>query len=284
MRYLIFLLELGLIVAYYFYHEGNRTVRKLYRDYPGLELFLDFVLFLVIVDVIRRLVRIWYAPQFWRRKQEKNNFDYGVDNIAKVIIVAGAIVYLFQAFGIDPQTLLTSMSIVAAAIAITFKEYVNDFVVGLYFSFSRNFEINDYVKMGEYKGKITELQLLKIQLLNDNDDSVLIPNGKVYNAEIINYTRRDVRAMSVDFEVDLKQVTTIEQLEQDLVATLHDYEEFIEADSFNLRVVELTKDSLSLKFQYRLRRFDRQLQRDIKRKTVRAVFSHVTKNVTHHPE
>ena len=169
----------------------------------------------------------------------------------------------------------------AAAIAITFKEYINDFVVGLYFSFSRNFEINDYVKMGEHKGKITALQLLKIQLLNDNDDSVLIPNGKVYNAEIINYTRRDVRAMSVDFEVDLKQVDTIEQLEQDLIASLHDYEEFIDMDSFNLRVVELSKDCLSLKFQYRLRRFDRELQRDIKRKTVRAVFNHVTKNVTH---
>ncbi|NJC25948.1 mechanosensitive ion channel family protein [Neolewinella antarctica] len=273
MRYVLFVLEIILIGVYFLY--GSRLLKWL-KGYPdGLALLAEFMIFLAFVDALRRLIGLWYAPKFWRDRGIKGNFEYGIDNIAKVVMTFGGLVYAFRFFGVDPQTLLTSMSIVAAAIAIITKEYINDFLVGLYFSFSRNFEINDYVKMGEYKGKITELQILKIRLLNDNDDSVLIPNGKVYNSEIINYTRRDTRAMSVDFEVNINNVDSIEQLESDLAAALTEFDEYIEPESFNLRVVAMHKDSLELKFQYRLQRFDRELQRDIKRKTVRVVFSHL---------
>jgi small-conductance mechanosensitive channel len=173
------------------------------------------------------------------------------------------------------------MSIVAAAIAIITKEYIADFLVGLYFSFSRNFEINDYVRMGEFRGKITELQIFKVRLLNDDDDSVLIPNSKIYNTEITNYTRRDHGLMSVDFELGVSNISTIERLESDLTNSLQELMEFIEPDSFNLRIVEMRKDSVEMKFQYKLKQFDRELQRQIRKKTVRQVFNYIaSKTVT----
>jgi len=89
---------------------------------------------------------------------QRTNFQYGIDNIARVLITLAGVVFIFQLFGVEFRTLLTSISIVAAAIAIISKDYITDFLVGLYFSFSKDFEINDYVRFGEQKGKITELQ------------------------------------------------------------------------------------------------------------------------------
>ena len=234
-----------------------------------------FVVFLAIIDAIRRAISLWYTRKYRLGRSLKSNFEYGIDNVAKVVVLLGVVVYLFQLFGIDVKTLLTSVSIVAAAIAIITKEYINDFIVGLYFSFSRNFEINDYVKIGDHKGKITELQILKLRLLNDDDDSVIIPNSKVYNSEITNYTRRDIRLMSIDFELGINSIGTIEQLENDLSASLQDFMEYIEPGSFNLRIVEMKKDLVELKFQYSLKKFDREMQREIRKKTVRQVFNHI---------
>lgn len=274
MRYVIVGIELILVILFFLFRE-EEAVRSFSARYPLLFVFGKFLVFVAILDASRRAVRLWYGRNFSVGRGQKSNFDYGIDNIAKVVLLLGGLVFTFQLFGIDIRTLLTSVSIVAAAIAIITKEYINDFLVGLYFSFSRNFEINDYVKIGEFKGKITELQILKIQLLNDDDDAVLIPNSKVYNSEIVNYTRRDIRLMSIDFELNINSIGTIEQLEQDLINSLSEFMDFIEAGSFNLRIVEMKKDLVELKFQYSLKRFDRNTQRSIRKKTVRQVFNHI---------
>jgi len=82
--------------------------------------------------------------------------------------------------------------------------------------------------------------------------------------------------MSIDFQLNLNAVGHLEQLESDLIASLEDFGEFIEPQSFNLRIVELKKDYIDLKFQYTLRKFDRDLQQQIRKKTVRQVFNSIT--------
>lgn len=274
MRYFILFFEISLVV-FFFLFRNSSYLEDAALDLSWLQTLGKFLIYLVLLDAVRRVARLWYGRKYRHLRGEKTNFDYGINNIAKVLAFLGGGVYLFQLFGVDIRTLLTSVSIVAAAIAIITKEYINDFLVGLYFSFSRNFEINDYVKVGEHKGKITELQILKLRLLNDDDDSVLIPNTKVYNSEIINYTRRDIRLMSIDFELNINSVQTIELLEEELMRSLTDFMEFIEEGSFNLRIVEIKKDLVQLKFQYSLKKFDRDTQRLIRKKTVRQVFNHI---------
>jgi MscS family membrane protein len=272
-KYLIFIFEVLLVLAFIIMRDEQLMV-KYAAKHPTPFVFGKYLIFIAVVDALRQAIHIWYTIKYRLLRTEKANFQYGINHIATVVMVLGSIVYLFQLFGIDVKTLLTSMSIVAAAIAIITKDYITDFLVGLYFSFSKNFEINDYVRMGEFRGKITELQIFKVQLLNDDDDSVLIPNSKIYNTEITNYTRRDVGLMGVDFELGTTNISTIERLESDLANSLRDLMEFIEPNSFNLRIVEM-------KFQYRLKRFDRELQRQIRKKTVRQVFNYIaSKTVT----
>ncbi len=278
MRYILPVVEILLAVAFFVIQQTD-IGSKLDVSSPPYWIAAKYLVFLAIVDAVRRLTRMWFARRQKTNSSNKANFDYGVNNIAKMLALLGSIIYLFQLFGVDIKTLLTSLSIVAAAIAIITKEYINDFLVGLYFSFSKNFEIHDYVKIGEQKGKITELQLLKLRLLNDDDDAVLIPNSKVYNTEIINYTRRDIRLMSIDFELGIAHLHNIEALEQDLIAALASFSEYIESTSYNLRIVEMKKDYVELKFQYSLQRFDRDMQRSIRKKTVREVFNYIAGKV-----
>ena len=179
---------------------------------------------------------------------------------------------MFAFFGIDVFTLLTSMSIVAVAFAIISKEFINDLIVGVYNSFSEDFEIGDYVKIDGQKGKILEIGLLKLKLHDDNDVIVFIPNGKAYSNEIVNYTKRDIRQMNIDFQLDIKFVKNIELLEQELIKTLEIYAQYIVENSYNLKIVEVKKDYLDFKFQYQLNLMDRNLQISIRRKNGKESF------------
>jgi len=232
-----------------------------------------YILFLLIINLIASSFKYFYSRRRGVSLNYKNNVHFGIDNIAKLLIGLGLVIALFGAWGIDIKSLFTSLSIVAAAIAIISKEFINDFLIGLYFSFSKDFEINDYVNLEEQKGKIIEIGMLKIKLLNDDDDIVVIPNSKIYANEIVNYTKRDLRLMSIDFQMDITKVDNIVLLEQELISSLMSYSEYIEENSYNLKIVEMKKDYIDLKFQYKLRKLDRDLQRDIRKRTVRRIFN-----------
>ena len=237
---------------------------------------LYFAMTVAVLNVLTRFVKWLYRRQNYAKRRGAKNFVYGVENIRKLLLAAVVVFTIFSLIGIDFRTLFTSLSIVAAAIAIVSKDFVNDLIVGIYYSFTDVFEVGDYVKFYTYKGRVTDIGLLKVKILNDNDDVVILPNGKVYSNEIINYTRRDIRLMSVDFEMDLKGIKNVDVLERELIACLAEYADAIEEQSYLLKIVEVKKDFMELKFQFRLRSLDRPRQREIKRKVVREIFSYVS--------
>lgn len=234
---------------------------------------------LLAINLSSRLVKWWYRRRGYARRRGVKNFVFGVENIRKLLLIGLAIFTFFSLLGVEFSRLFTSLSIVAAAIAIISKEFVNDLIVGMYYSFSDTFEAGDYVKFHGHRGRVIDIGLLKVKILNDNDDLVILPNGKVYSEDIINYTRRDVRLMSIDFEIDIKLVRNIDYLERELIEAVAEYGDHIEADSYKLKIVEVKKDALELKFQYRLVQETPKMRTRIKRNTVRAVFSYVT---SHH--
>lgn len=261
------LLVVGTVFSAYFF-DAPKIIK-----HHALKALISFAFFAVTIDVIRRVINFIYKTRRSIPYYKNDNFNYGINNISRFLLFLGLIATIFGLFGIDLKSLITSLSIVAAAIAIITKDYITDFLIGVYFSFSKEFEINDYVQFGAQKGKVHEISMLKIKLLNDDDDLVIIPNAKIYQNEIINYTKRDIRSLSIDFQLDIQAVQSIEALESDLISSLNDFNEYLEMESFNLKIVELKKDHIDLKFQYILKKFDRDLQRQIRRKTVRRVFN-----------
>ena len=237
---------------------------------------LYFVMTVAVLNVLTRLVKWFYRRRNYAKRRGAKNFIYGVENIRKLMLGAVVIFTLFSLIGVDFRTLFTSLSIVAAAIAIVSKDFVNDLIVGIYYSFTDVFEVGDYVRFHTYRGRVKDIGLLKVKIMNDNDDIVILPNGKVYANEIINYTRRDVRLLSVDFEMDIRAINNIDQLEAELIHCIAGFAESIEPESYNLKIVAVKKDHMELKFQFRLRDFGRLQQREIKRRVVREIFSYVS--------
>tara|TARA_R110000868_G_scaffold96405_8_gene265263 strand:+ start:881 stop:1753 length:873 start_codon:yes stop_codon:yes gene_type:complete len=240
-----------------------------------------FFVFYMTIVLLSNIVKLIYSKKYKIPKNQTNNVYFGVDNIARFTATVGFFLYLLSVFGINPKDFITSLTIVAAAIAILTKEFIVDYMSGLYLSFSNTFEISDYVKIGDQKGKIVEINMLKVKLLNDDDDLVIIPNSKVHYNEIINYTKRDVRLMNIDFQIALKYINNIEQLEREIIASLRSFEQYIEPKSYNLKVVEMKMDHLDCKFQYTLILADMDMQRKIRKKTIREVFNFISSMKEH---
>ena len=243
------------------------------------DITIGFFIFALTASVLVSVL-VW----LYRRREKipvgkANNVIIGLNNIYYIILVGAALMTILGFWGIDFKTLFTTLSIVAAAIAIISKDYIAEIISGIIISFSGEVVIDDYIRIGDQKGKIIDINFTKIALLNEDDDVIFIPNAKFFSSEIVNYTRREIKKVSIEFELMIQAIKTIEELETDLIHAISDYQGHIEAESYNLKIVEIRKDSLSLKFQYTFQEINRELERDIRRKTVRRIVNYVKMNL-----
>ena len=129
-------------------------------------IFLDFVQF-VVVGIYRRRHRV----------RGEDNFIVGMGHIYSILLVMGVVVGVLSLFQIDARQLFTSLSIVFAGLALLTKDYISNMINGMVITFSGQISIGDNVSVGKHRGKIIDITLQNIHLLNDDDDMIYIPNN-----------------------------------------------------------------------------------------------------------
>ncbi len=223
--------------------------------------------FLILLDFIQVAV-VW----LYRRRMRiinDDNFVVGIRHLYSIVLVVGVVIGLLSLFQIHIRDVLTSISIIFAGLAILTKDYVSNMINGMILTFSGQISIGDNVRIGQHRGKIIDITLQNIHLINDDDDVIYIPNNTAMNTDITNYTRRLIKRVSLDFEIDLKYLNSVEELEQYLVETLNPFSDQIQPNSPYLRIAEIHRGSVKCKFQYILRVPDKDLERVIRRTVAR---------------
>jgi small-conductance mechanosensitive channel len=246
-----------------------------------LRALLFFLTGQLIISFARSTLATLYRRKHLEAKGRRDNFILGINQIAGI---ASFVVFAFAAlmvFDIHIREALTAISIVAAAIAILSKDYVSNMINGMILMFSNQISLDDMVQIGEHRGKIVDLTLLHVHVLNDDDDVIYIPNNLLLTEGIINYTRRPLGKISVEFDLPLSRVESVEDVERYLQEILSPHREQIVKGSYHLKTIRLSKDSVSFKFQCLLKeKGDREVERSIKKMVLRSVvvFGHGTQS------
>lgn len=276
MKYLSTLLKVIPLVVLVYLRMFEPTIwGQLTSTHSAVELVLNYIVFVLALQLSISLLSFYYRKRKKYSAAKKDNVINGLQNLYYLILAGATIMTILGFWNIDARTLFTTLSIVAAAIAVISKDYLVDIISGMIISFSNEIAIDDYVKIGEHKGKILDINLTKIALINEDDDIVFLPNNKVFSSEIVNYTKGQIRKVNIEFELDLKFLKTIEELEGDLINCLADYHAQMEKDKFLLRIVNINKESLLLKFQFQLLQVNREIERELRKVTVRRVVNYI---------
>ncbi|WCL80493.1 mechanosensitive ion channel [Saprospira sp. CCB-QB6] len=254
--------------------EWLNLVRAPFLRY--LNSFAGFYFFFMGFSSLMQFLQYVYRRRKKLGAEQKDNIIAGSHNIYYLVMLLVLFMTVLSLFGINLSSLLTSISIFAAALAILSKDYISNIISGMMIAFSNEVDLGDVVKIGQQKGKVMSLSLSKLVILNDDDDLIYIPNNTVFLSEIVNYTKRDIKKTSIEFEMDLQYVRRIPNLEQDLIMAIENYHEWIQEDSFILKVEELKKDAVIFKFQYILQEPNRKLEQDIRRLMIRHIV-HIVK-------
>jgi len=95
-------------------------------------------------------------------------------------------------------TILAGAGIIGLALAFAFQDIAANFISGIFISFRRPIHIGDIVKIGDYMGKVSNVNLRDTILTTFQGQMVIIPNKNVFQNPIENYSLLGKRRLDIE--------------------------------------------------------------------------------------
>ena len=169
-------------------------------------------------------------------------FVNSILNIAfKIILVIIAISHL----GVNTASLVTVLATAGAAVVLGLKDSLSGIASGIIILVTKPFKQGDYIKVNNYEGYVTKIEIMDTYLLTRLNETVVIPNNQVTTNTLINYSTKGLRKVSLSFDVHyssdiahVKEVIKVVLDQHPLIEKRDDY--YIKVTGYKDSSIEIT--------------------------------------------
>lgn len=169
----------------------------------------------------------------------------------KVIIwILGILLLLKAVFNQSVGYLLTSLSIVGAALALSAKESLENLIASFIIFFDKPFFVGDTLKVNNVSGKVERIGLRSTRIRTADKTLVTVPNKQMVDSVVDNLSMRSARRAEIKLElsekVDAEKVSAfIESIRKILQDKTNDG-----INSFSVFLSEFNKNGPAITIEY----------------------------------
>jgi small conductance mechanosensitive channel len=174
-------------------------------DLLTVQLFFKETLPKFVLAVVIVLVGL-YLGQLLRRVVTKvlkrTGAEAGVTHLlGQMVYWSVAILGFIIAVGlfVDLTALLAGLGLVGFALTFALQDVLKNFVAGILLLVQRPFIVGDYVRLESFEGTVRAINSRSTEMLTDDGLTVLLPNAKVLDNPITNFTRTPDRRIEILF-------------------------------------------------------------------------------------
>ncbi|MBD2768855.1 mechanosensitive ion channel family protein [Hymenobacter sp. BT664] len=118
-------------------------------------------------------------------------------------------------------SLLAGVGIIGLALGFAFQDIAANFISGIIIAVQRPFTVGDVIQTESFFGTIESINLRTLDLRQVTGELVRVPNRKVFETAIINYTVTTRRR--VDVECGVAYDSDLERVREVVLASLHGF-------------------------------------------------------------
>ena len=188
----------------------DQISQKLQNDMEAVPLLLERLLIGLLVFgigyAITRIVQ-YLVVRAVRRTPGGVTVEHA---LSRVIVIAGVTLSLLTALstvGVDIGALIAALGLTSLAIGLALKDTIENAITGMLLLVQRPFKVGDVIKVSDIMGTVVDVAIRTTNVKTFDGLHVLIPNRRVYNEVITNWTyypqRRVTMTVGVAYETDL---------------------------------------------------------------------------------
>lgn len=193
--------------------------------------------FWAIASMVRSLMRL-----IFHRYIKDVTAENLIKQLAYYAVWVLGLAVAVDAFGLDPQTLVTGLGLTGLALGFALRDILSNFVSGLLILTFRSFRIGDQIVVGDAEGSVERIELRATQIRTYDGRAVMVPNAELLTSRIVNNTAAPVRRSSVD--VVLGYSVEFDAVRAALLAAMQSVPEVLEEPAPSVRVRELALDGV----------------------------------------
>ncbi len=180
---------------------------------PDLINFAVQILLAVLLYLVGKRV-VSFIRKFLRRSLERRSVDIGVrqflDSVSKYSLYAILWLMILTLFGITTASVIALLGSAGLTLGLALQGSLANFAGGVLILLLRPFHVDDYIISSEtgHEGTVKEITTFYTRIQTADNQTVMIPNGKLADCAIVNVTGQQTRRVDIlvgiAYSADLK--------------------------------------------------------------------------------
>ncbi len=165
---------------------------------------LPILIFAVIVFFLgiffsKILLRI--TAGFINRSNIESTAGSFLISLARVILYVLVAIIALSILNVPMTSIVTIIGTAGLAIGLALQNSLSNLAGGFIILFSKPFKCGDLIEIDNSLGKVESIGILYTKIITPDNKSIFIPNGKITDAKIINYSESSTRRVDLVFDI-----------------------------------------------------------------------------------
>ena len=170
---------------------------------PGvLVKLLVFAIILFAFRFISRLARTAVVRSIDKsRLQPSQLMRTMIGNITGNLVMAFGLLVALSQMGVTMGPLLAGLGVAGFIVGFALQETLANFAAGLMILFYRPYDVGDLVEAATVFGTVSHMSLVSTTILTIDNQTLIVPNGKIWGDVIKNVTAQKTRRVDMKFGI-----------------------------------------------------------------------------------
>jgi MscS family membrane protein len=213
-RFIIFLVAIAAFYELKFPVAWNLHIYKISLQ-QGMESAVKLTFVILLIRVCLRTLEFIAIILEEKAKLSKDQTDdqlilFFRDFFKVILYIIGVLLILRYVFNENIGNLVTSLSIVGAAVALSMRESLENIIASFIIFFDKPFTVGDQVKVNNFTGTIEKIGLRSTRIRTETKTYISVPNKQMVDTIVDNISLRTERKIEMDLQLSVQ--TTAEGL------------------------------------------------------------------------
>lgn len=162
-------------------------------------LVIALIVFIAGIIVSRLITRVV------RRAMNRSNIDGAARNfllsVIRIMLYMVVIIMALSVLNVPMSSVITIFGAAGLAVSLALQNCLSNLCGGFIILFSKPFSAGDTIELDGSVGNVEEISILYTKIQTFDGKTIYIPNGKVSDAKLINYTASPTRRIDLLFSI-----------------------------------------------------------------------------------
>ena len=162
----------------------------------------------VAIAIVLLLIGLWiirFINKVVRKFFDRKDFDVTLEKFIASLINWGLKIVLFVVvitkLGVESASLVAIIGAAGLAIGLALQGSLSNFAGGVLILLLKPFKVGDFISAQGIDGTVKEISIFNTKLNTFGNQLAILPNGKLSNDNIINFTEEGIRRENIIFGI-----------------------------------------------------------------------------------